>query len=53
MITNPIAFGAAIFFAVITVAPKRPGFGENLKDYLAIALGAILASIFAVYSVAG
>jgi hypothetical protein len=27
MITK-FAFGAAVFFALVTIAPKRPGFGE-------------------------
>jgi hypothetical protein len=30
MVTNPIAFGIAVFFALVTVAPKRPDFGEKM-----------------------
>jgi len=51
MITNPIAFGVAVFFALVTIAPKRPGFGESFKDYLAIAAGAAIAALFAALSV--
>ena len=53
MITNPIAFGIAVFFALITIAPKRPGFGESMKDYAATAAGALIAGFFAMLSVSG
>jgi hypothetical protein len=50
MIHNPIAFGIAVFFALLTIAPKRPGFGESFKDYLSTTVGAFLAAVSAVYS---
>jgi hypothetical protein len=50
MITNPIALGIAVFFALVTIAPKRPGFGESIKDYLATVAGALIAGIFAALS---
>lgn len=50
MITNPIAFGIAVFFAIVTLAPKRPGFGESAKDYLAVMAGAIIAAAFSIFS---
>jgi hypothetical protein len=53
MIANPIAFGIAVFFALITIAPKRPGFGESMKDYAATAAGALIAGFFAMLSVSG
>ena len=31
MITNPIALASPCFFALVTVAPKRPDFGESHK----------------------
>jgi hypothetical protein len=53
MITNPIAFGLVVFIALVTVAPKRPGFGEVMKDYVATTAGAIIAGLFAMLSVSG
>jgi hypothetical protein len=46
MIVNPLAFGIGVFFALITIAPKRPDFGERWSDYLAILAGAIISATF-------
>lgn len=51
MIGSPLAFGIAVFFALITIAPKRPGFGESFKDYAATTAGALMAAIFAALSI--
>ncbi|MBN8980087.1 MAG: hypothetical protein J0I29_02255 [Rhizobiales bacterium] len=50
MVTNPIAFAIATFFAIVTLAPKRPGFGESAKDYIATMAGAIVAAISLVFA---
>jgi hypothetical protein len=50
MIINPLALGVAIFFALLTIAPKRPDFGERFKDYLSVMVGAFLSAIFVVAS---
>jgi hypothetical protein len=51
MITSPIFLGLAVFFAVITIAPKRPGFGEAMKDYVATTVGALITAAFAILAV--
>ncbi|MBS4001772.1 MAG: hypothetical protein KGZ91_00215 [Afipia sp.] len=50
MIVNPIALGVAVFFAIVTLAPKRPGFGESAKDYLAVMAGAIITAVFSIFA---
>lgn len=52
MITSPIALGIAVFFAIVTVAPKRPDFGESARDYLAIVAGAVIAAVFSMLAIA-
>jgi hypothetical protein len=53
MTASPIAFGIAVFLTFVTVAPKRPAFGEKGKDYLPLVLGVFLTAVFAVAAISG